>query len=1164
MKKILRTLPAALFAALAAAQYTYLPIPQGRLNATASSSYSGAPPGNAINLTVGAGLDANGLLGTAYTTMWVNGGGGEANTWFRVNLGQDTLLAAIKLWNYNQDGAGYSNRGIRLVDIYTAPEGASGAVAGSPPLFDEPGGWAHLTSHEFPRAVNEPNGSCGPGPLLELPPVMARWVAFHVKSNWGGDLTGIGKIQFFELEVPPFEVKGAVPGMPKDAADPAFGLHFNIAPGSNFTASVAAAWTNDAQTTFAYAAGRETLEYEGIGVFTNTAAFQPGNSFHYTLPKTPAQIVWHFAITNRLDASAGPDGDVSENTAWCGSTNTHRFTAVADPGFMFYRWTGDAPVSPVDLRYENPLDLPGDQPRAVRAEFIPSAGGEVRYVATDGDDARDGLTPGTAMKSINAAVADLDSLGTSVTGLVLVAAGKYGLTQTIALNNAITVRGMTGRPLDVELDRLNDSFTLRLLRMNHPGARIENISMRNGQLNWENTGGDNFRIDALGGTASNCVSHSMVSVSWGGGGAYVDSPDALVTHCVFSNIVSRNDAGALYGAVWLVRGRLEHSLIARNASAINAGPGAVSAGGLYMTGGAVTNCTISGNTSRNCGGVYATAGSVANTVIAGNASTLDGGNRAAWGGTAGVFHNCYTDSADPINPDCFARPTPVLLNDAQAGDYYPAAGSPLIDGGVPLANPPALDLAGNPRVQGNGIDVGCYESNPARVAASFDCGPREGFAPARVEFFATLSGTNGSEEVGFAWDFGDGTVDPLQGADAAHTYGGGTFAPVLTVLTNGAFAATKTYGNLLQFSPRVLYVDAARAGQPLSPPYDDPGFLNAAPDVQTAVNYAVNGCEIVIREGDYPIASQVSIQKRLRVRGETGNPGDVVLRRQSGDTRVMVVNHPDAWVEGVALQDGLNMNGANLYMDVRGGTVSNCVLRGGYAEWNTGSAAYLNSASALLTHCVVTNNEAVSGRGYSIIRLYAGNIENCLVADNRLRNPERNSTAVVGLSAGNVRNCTFTRNQVAARGTGGETVGGGIFTYIHGNGFVENCVVAGNINAVNGSAGPLWEVGLWGNPGFNRVTNCTVDIEDPNPSAPVHVHPSNNYGAAEDVFKNYAEGDYRLKTGSPAVNVGPRVTEGEAATAGVDLDGNPRIFGLRQDNGCYELQHAPGTLLLVK
>ena len=102
MKKIMTTFAAALFAAFASAQ-SYAPIPQGRLNATASSQYGAAGPGNALNLTIGQGLDANGMLGSLLNTMWVNTGG-EANPWFRVNLGQDTILAAIKLWNFNGDG----------------------------------------------------------------------------------------------------------------------------------------------------------------------------------------------------------------------------------------------------------------------------------------------------------------------------------------------------------------------------------------------------------------------------------------------------------------------------------------------------------------------------------------------------------------------------------------------------------------------------------------------------------------------------------------------------------------------------------------------------------------------------------------------------------------------------------------------------------------------------------------------------------------------------------------------------------------------------------------------------------------------------------------------------------------------------------------------------
>ena len=53
-----------------------------------------------------------------------------------------------------------------------------------------------------------------------------------------------------------------------------------------------------------------------------------------------------------------------------------------------------------------------------------------------------------------------------------------------------------------------------------------------------------------------------------------------------------------------------------------------------------------------------------------------------------------------------------MFADAGSGDFTLEAGSPAIDGGVDNGMLPATDLAGNPRVQGDGVDVGAYESSP--------------------------------------------------------------------------------------------------------------------------------------------------------------------------------------------------------------------------------------------------------------------------------------------------------------------------------------------------------------------------------------------------------------------------------------------------------------------
>ena len=68
--------------------------------------------------------------------------------------------------------------------------------------------------------------------------------------------------------------------------------------------------------------------------------------------------------------------------------------------------------------------------------------------------------------------------------------------------------------------------------------------------------------------------------------------------------------------------------------------------------------------------------------------------------------NCRTGTADEF------------FKDFAGGNFVPAAGSPLVNGGLKGGVYPATDLAGNKREQGAKIDIGCYESSPRSFAVT--------------------------------------------------------------------------------------------------------------------------------------------------------------------------------------------------------------------------------------------------------------------------------------------------------------------------------------------------------------------------------------------------------------------------------------------------------------
>ncbi|MCL1909781.1 MAG: PKD domain-containing protein, partial [Kiritimatiellaeota bacterium] len=533
------------------------------------------------------------------------------------------------------------------------------------------------------------------------------------------------------------------------------------------------------------------------------------------------------------------------------------------------------------------------------------------------------------------------------------------------VTKGVTIRGLTGVPEDVTFQ--GPSYRVQLMMMSHPLARLEHITLRGGDAYYSAYLAGNLHIGPLGGTVTNCVitgGQATHGNNAAAGGVHMGGRDALLTHCVIRN----NSAGAVntMGAgVEISAGRLDNCLIAENWTTAGS-DGNHKAGGLYMTGGAVVNCTIAGNTSRNFGGLYATGGVLTNVVVAGNTSTSYSIDPVyhepeTWGGSidTNAFVNCATENPAPVNPTCFAGSAPALLANVPAGDYYPAAGSPCVDNGFPLANPPAIDLDGNPRVQGDppALDIGCFESNPGRFTISFSADNVESLAPTQAVFTVSVSGDVNVEDLDFYWDFnGDGRTDLFtRSLCVTNPYPLGGFYTVTLVATNNApsspsyLTARQTIANYLHYCQKTLYVVPGNPIPPAVRPYSS--WETAAPTINDAITMSVDGCEIIFGKGTHITSGQLFISKTLDMRGDTGKPGDVVIQPPDGANYSLVkFDNPAAKLSGVTLHGGrYGAGGGNLDFDTLGGTVSNCVIRSGesHSYHGTGAAAQLSSANAL-------------------------------------------------------------------------------------------------------------------------------------------------------------------------------------------------------------------------
>lgn len=322
---------------------------------------------------------------------------------------------------------------------------------------------------------------------------------------------------------------------------------------------------------------------------------------------------------------------------------------------------------------------------------------------------------------------------------VTVSNGLYEVSSQIVVNKGITVRGLTGDPEDVivrNTHAISGDCEFRAFKVESADALVTGVAMENGAS--RNRLGGGLFVSA--GCVSNCVvRNSLVQSSYYGCGAGVrlDGANARLTHCVVTNNVLSGSSSEWYrcAGVSLKGGAsAENCLIAYNRATGTGTPSSI-VGGVLMesAGDRLINCTIVSNvveypvTSAWAGLRPSWHGTVQNCVIAENYNLnpqveqvgedgtktyvpVKGPQLASVAGYADSYvGNCVTDQ--PTATDKFTvSASGTLFRDFASGDLEPALGGPLYDAGLAVTGQPAVDLAGNPRVHGSRIDIGCYES----------------------------------------------------------------------------------------------------------------------------------------------------------------------------------------------------------------------------------------------------------------------------------------------------------------------------------------------------------------------------------------------------------------------------------------------------------------------
>ena len=733
--------------------------------------------------------------------------------------------------------------------------------------------------------------------------------------------------------------------------------------------------------------------------------------------------------------------------------------------------------------------------------------------------------------------------------------GTYTITNEVMLAYPWTVRGSTGNPADVIIDVQNRN---KAFCLNHASARLESLTVYRAKCTGVNSYGvvricspngrgnqtNSTKGAGDGGLVSNVVLTACASTDkFTGQLLLVYSGAGVATHCVITNCTGWQQSDASAGGIFLQvgSGRADNCLVANNSFECKDVGGLKDencSSSVRVAGGTLVNCTVANNrtsglTTMLCAGVHVSGGKAVNTVIAANDSRSSRPHYSAWTGTAANFVNCLVEPDYELPNDTCVVGYPLFISPLNR-DYRLSAASPCRNVGTNATTWTygTTDLAGLPRQRDVGgemtIDLGAYQ-------------------------------------------YDETVVEPS----------------------------------------RVHYVDA-NGTNPVSP-YDTPE--TAATNVFDALKVTDWGHELRLLPGVHPVAKSVDITRdHITVCGTTGDPKDVVIRAVTSSNRCMKVNAgTHTLVHSLTLADGrggsggpakgrnavygaclvvadvsqITSNGSgddSLGSAHRGGTVSNCIVRGGLFTGKncTSSGVFAYGPDALITHSVISNN--VNGGFYTdngcfgatgLVLGDGARGEHCLITGNRYYD---NSNYGYYKAAAWVQGGSVLRYSTVY-GNASTLVGG---VNVSGSGRFEKCVIAGNTIGRSDTTDPRHAV--WGAFDFAMGTTYyrkdlathLADEEARHLGEAVQARVTTNASNVAEadlgpgsltvetrlLFAHPKRGDFHPRPSSPTVDAVPPEAE-TAAMPQADLKGNRRLFGDGYDLGAVEGNYK-GLMLLVK
>lgn len=359
------------------------------------------------------------------------------------------------------------------------------------------------------------------------------------------------------------------------------------------------------------------------------------------------------------------------------------------------------------------------------------------------------------------------------------------------------------------------------------------------------------------------------------------------------------------------------------------------------------------------------------------------------------------------------------------------------------------------------------------------------------------------------------------------------------------------------------------------------------PNIQAAVDAAVDGDTILIADGTYSGPGNIGIQwdatnKHLVIRSENGRDHCIIDCLQ--EDRAFLINQGQDRrdiIDGLTITNGLVLgSGGGIYISSASPVIRDCLLEKNYASgyhdnsYSGGGGAIMiknESSDPLIQGNIIRNNLADNlGGGLLFAEHTSGVLENNIIDGNNALNDWGGGIALYnsaiplvcnnliiynscsgfsggrggGIYLGNSQSL-LVNNTIAYNATTGDEYGdgfgGGIYIGTWSDPVIKNCIIWYNRSGAS-SMNIYFDPQEWLDISYCNVEYDLGHIFDLEPHTNMDIPPE---------FADTANGNFQLSWNSPCINMGDADTSGLDLPT-VDLDGNNRVYEGRVDIGAYE------------